>query len=605
MKKVLFSLAALCLMQAASAQKAWKPVEGRIMTPFASQVDPSRPLPEYPRPQLARAEWQNLNGLWDYAISFRMQEKMPVETDGQILVPFAIESALSGVGKTVGPDHKLWYRRSFDVPGSWKGKRTLLHFGAVDWETTVWVNGVKVGTHQGGYDAFSFDITDYLKASGHQELVLSVWDPTDEGTQPRGKQVNGPNGIWYTSVTGIWQTVWLEPVSGSYITGMRDFPNIDDKYCDFSVGVDHPEEGMKIRITALDGGKKVATLEQGVGDNLRLKFSDLHLWSPDDPHLYDLKIELLRGKTVVDEVKSYLGMRKISVARDAAGIPRIMLNNKFQFQLGFLDQGWWPDGLYTPPTDSAIRFDLARTKAFGYNLLRKHTKVEPARWYYNCDRMGILVWQDMPTGDMDTHAKNADGEIIRTAQSSYQFSKELKRMIDQHFNHPSIVLWVPFNESWGQFNTLNICNWIEKYDPTRLVDGPSGWIDFPGAGNVQDMHKYPGPGIPESKGDNRALVLGEYGGLGLPVEGHTWQQAKNWGYVSYKNQEELRQAYIKLIDQLPALIKQGLSAAVYTQLSDVEIEVNGFMTYDRKVEKLMSEETAEKNRSVYQVKIAE
>ncbi len=600
-----FSLLLLLIPFSVFAQEAWKPVEGKIMTPFAAGVHPENPLPAYPRPQMERDQWKNLNGLWDYAIAYKMQDRAPQGYDGRILVPFAIESALSGVGKTVGPDKKLWYHRIFTVPADWKDKHILLHFGAVDWETSVYINGVLVGTHQGGYDAFTFDISPYLKEGGPQDLTVSVWDPTDKGTQPRGKQVQHPNGIWYTSVTGIWQTVWIEPVAPIHITEARYYPDIDRGICDIKIHTNKMAPGMQVKATAFKEGKKVAEGAAEAEGNIRLKFDDAHLWSPEDPFLYSLKLELIRSGKPVDEVNSYMGLRKISVEKDANGIPRIMLNNHFVFQLGFLDQGWWPDGLYTPPTDSAILYDLKMTKAFGYNLLRKHTKVEPARWYYHCDKMGILVWQDMPTGDMDGHPKNENGEIIRKAQSAFQFHKELKAMIDQHFNHPSIVQWVPFNESWGQFNTLAVSNWIEKYDPTRLVDGPSGWIDFPGAGNVQDMHKYPGPGIPESKNDNRALVLGEYGGLGLPIEGHTWQKKKNWGYVSYPSKDSLQQAYIELIDQLPALIKKGLSAAVYTQLTDVEVEVNGFMTYDRKVTKLLSPQTVQANKSVYKVAVQE
>jgi beta-galactosidase/beta-glucuronidase len=604
-KQLLITLLAGWLAFPVAAQKSWKPAGDKIMTSFAQDVNPENPLPDYPRPQMEREKWQNLNGLWDYAVTFRTKDGLPASYDGKILVPFAIQSALSGVGKAVSTAKKLWYHRTFTVPDSWKGKRILLHFGAADWETTVFINGRKAGLHRGGFDAFGFDITDYLVAGKANQLTVSVWDPTDDGTQPRGKQVNDPNGIWYTAVTGIWQTVWLEPVATTHVTALKYYPDIDRKYCDFSIAVNHPEADVKVKVTVLAKGKKIASAEQAAGDNIRLKFPQPHLWSPDDPFLYDLNIQVIRGGRVVDEVTSYMGMRKISVAKDANGTPRIMLNNHFLFQLGFLDQGWWPGGLYTPPTDEAILFDLKKTKEFGYNMLRKHTKVEPARWYYHCDKMGILVWQDMPTGDMDHHPKNEAGEIIRKAQSSYEFDQELKAMINQHFNHPSIVQWVPFNEGWGQFNTIEICNWVKKLDPTRLVDGPSGWIDFPGAGDVQDMHKYPGPGIPESKGDNRALVLGEYGGLGLPVDGHTWQQKKNWGYVSYKSRQELQQAYIKLIDQLPGLIQKGLSAAVYTQITDVEGEVNGFMTYDRKVQKLLSPETIKANKSLFEVHIEE
>ncbi|PJJ75830.1 glycosyl hydrolase family 2 [Thermoflavifilum aggregans] len=582
----------------------WHPAGDHLMTDFAKQVNPQQPWPEYPRPQMVRNDWLNLNGLWKYHMTDVLNKDFPARWDGQILVPFAIESALSGVGKNVRADQALWYEKKFVIPSSWKNKHILLHFDAVDWRAEVYVNYQLVGTHEGGYDAFSFDITSYLKPDSN-ELMVRVWDPTDAGYQPRGKQVEHPEGIWYTAVTGIWQTVWLEPVPAAHIVSLKYFPDIDRQICDVETRLSHATANDHIRVIVYDHGKEVTRAEAVAGENIRLRIPSPHLWSPDDPFLYDVTVQLWQNGKPTDEVRSYMGMRNISVERDAMGIPRIMLNHHFLFQLGFLDQGWWPDGLYTPPCDSAIRYDLQQTKAFGYNLLRKHVKVEPQRWYYWCDKLGILVWQDMPSGDLQEQRHNDQGEIIRTAQSALDFREELKAMIDQHFNHPSIIMWVPFNEGWGQFQTIAIDNWVKKYDPTRLVDGASGWYDFTGAGDVEDMHKYPGPGIPEDKHDHRARVLGEYGGLGLPLEGHTWQPKQNWGYVSFPDTAALRKAYIDLINQLPGLIRQGLCAAVYTQLTDVEVEVNGFMTYDRKILKLMSPETVEANRSVYMVSIRE
>ncbi|MBX6380890.1 MAG: beta-galactosidase [Thermoflavifilum aggregans] len=582
----------------------WHPAGDHLMTDFAKQVNPQQPWPEYPRPQMVRNDWLNLNGLWQYHMTDVLNKDFPDRWDGQILVPFAIESALSGVGKNVRADQALWYEKKFVIPSSWKNKHILLHFDAVDWRAEVYVNHQLVGTHEGGYDAFSFDITSYLKPDSN-ELMVRVWDPTDAGYQPRGKQVEHPEGIWYTAVTGIWQTVWLEPVPAAHIVSLKYFPDIDRQICDVETRLSHATANDHIRVIVYDHGKEVTRAEAVAGENIRLRIPSPHLWSPDDPFLYDVTVQLWQNGKPTDEVRSYMGMRNISVERDAMGIPRIMLNHHFLFQLGFLDQGWWPDGLYTPPCDSAIRYDLQQTKAFGYNLLRKHVKVEPQRWYYWCDKLGILVWQDMPSGDLQEQRHNDQGEIIRTAQSALDFREELKAMIDQHFNHPSIIMWVPFNEGWGQFQTIAVDNWVKKYDPTRLVDGASGWYDFTGAGDVEDMHKYPGPGIPEDKHDHRARVLGEYGGLGLPLEGHTWQPKQNWGYVSFPDTAALRKAYIDLINQLPGLIRQGLCAAVYTQLTDVEVEVNGFMTYDRKILKLMSPETVEANRSVYEVSIRE
>ncbi len=564
------------------------------MTRWAEEVSPESVWPEYPRPMMVRAKWQNLNGLWDYAIRPK-DAAGPQKTDGKILVPFAAESALSGVGKTVGPDNRLWYRRAFEVPADWSGQRVLLHFGAVDWEATVSVNGRELGTHRGGYDPFSFDITDCLKSVGPQEVVVSVWDPTNEGTQPRGKQVLQPRGIWYTAVTGIWQTVWLECVPESHVADFRSVPDIDRKTLTVRADVRHPKPGDVIRAVAMAGQEQVASAAAPVGRTIELKIEKPRLWSPDDPFLYDLRISLERDGKPVDAVESYFGMRKIALDKDASGITRIMLNGEFLFQLGPLDQGWWPDGLYTAASDDALRYDVEVTRRLGMNMLRKHVKIEPARFYYWCDKLGVLVWQDMPSGDKYIGRKDPDAK--RTPESAAQFEKELRAMIDTFYNHPSIIMWVPFNEGWGQFDTPRIVDLIKKHDPTRLVNNASGWTDR-GVGDVHDIHRYPGPAMPPPEPD-RAVVLGEFGGLGLPIRGHLWQEDKNWGYRSFKSREQLTMGYLDLVDKLQPLVAAGLSAAVYTQTSDVEIEVNGLMTYDRAIIKMDERLVRESNRRLY------
>lgn len=572
----------------------WKAVEGRIMTRWAKEVSPEKVRPEYPRPMMVRPQWQNLNGLWDYAIRPK-DEARPQTMDGQILVPFCVESALSGVGKAVGAANRLWYRRTFDVPADWAAGRVLLHFGAADWEATVWVNGKEVGTHRGGYDPFSFDVTEALKNAGPQEIVLAVWDPTDEGTQPRGKQVRKPGGIWYTAVTGIWQTAWLECVPQTYIVDFRSVPDIDQGTLTLTVNAANAQPGDAFRAVALTDGKEVATADAPVGKPLVLKIEKPRLWTPDDPFLYDLKIALLRGGKPLDQVQSYFGMRKIALGKDESGATRVMLNGKFLFQLGPLDQGWWPDGLYTAPSDEALRYDLEVIKRLGMNMLRKHVKVEPARLYYWCDKLGVLVWQDMPSGDKYIGGKDPD--ITRTPESAAQFETELKAMVHAFYNHPSIIMWVPYNEGWGQWDTPRIVELIQKEDPTRLVNNASGWTDR-GVGDVHDVHAYPGPAMPPLEAD-RAAVLGEFGGLGLPIRGHLWQEDKNWGYRSFKNPQELTVAYLGLIEKLQPLVAAGLSAGVYTQTTDVEIEVNGLMTYDRAVVKMDERLVREANRRMY------
>jgi len=573
----------------------WQPAKGPLMTRWSKRVSPDNVHAEYPRPQMVRKNWLNLNGLWEYAIQPK-DEPQPKNFDGRILVPFPVESALSGVMKPVGEDNRLWYRRTFEVPRKWKNQSVLLHFGAVDWDTTVWVNGRELGSHRGGYDPFTCDITYALNDAGPQEIILSVWDPTNTGYQPRGKQVKKPGGIWYTAVTGIWQTVWLEPVSETHIKSLKIVTDIDAETACVTAICSQGTIGYSVEAQAKDGWFTKARGKGKAGKEIVLQIKKPKLWSPDSPFLYELKVTLKnnKGKTI-DAVSSYFGMRKISLGKDKEGITRLFLNNKPLFQFGPLDQGWWPDGLYTAPSDKALRYDIEILKKLGCNMLRKHVKVEPDRLYYWCDKLGLLVWQDMPNGDK--HIRGRDSDLKRSDESARQFELELKRVINAFHNHPCIVMWVPFNEGWGQYDTGRIVNLIKELDPTRLVNNASGWADR-GVGDVHDIHKYPGPAAPPTE-ENRAAVLGEFGGLGLPVKGHTWQDEKNWGYRSYKTREELTDAYLVLLENLRSLIGGGLCAGVYTQTTDVEIEVNGLMTYDRAMIKMDVEKTAAANRRLY------
>jgi beta-galactosidase/beta-glucuronidase len=590
----LLLIGSVCSKETTKPEADWQPVAGKIMTKWAKDVSADRAHPEYPRPQMKREDWMNLNGMWDYAIRPE-EEKAPGQYDGFMLVPFPVESALSGVKKPVAKENRLWYRRTFTVPKVWSKKRVLLNFEAVDWETTVWVNGRQMGTHRGGYDPFSFDITDALHKRGKQEVVLSVWDPINEGTQPRGKQVRNPRGIWYTSVTGIWGTVWLEPVEQIRIESMRIVTDIDTGEVHVTVQCPDKALGYQVELTAYEEESPEIEAKGMVGQKITLFMQDPRLWSPDSPTLYDLKVVLKDSQNrEIDHVDSYFGMRKISVEKNENGINRLFLNDQTQFMIGPLDQGWWPDGLYTAPTDEALRYDLEVTKKLGMNMLRKHVKIEPRRFYYWCDKLGLLVWQDMPNGD--SHIGKEGKDIERSPESAGQFEVEIYRMIDSLANHPSIVMWVPYNEGWGQYDTARIVDWIKQLDPTRLVDNASGWADR-GVGDVHDLHAYPGPDAPANEAD-RAAVLGEFGGLGLPVKDHTWQDEKNWGYRSFENAEDLTQAYLELIQKLQVLVENGLSAAVYTQTTDVEIEVNGLMTYDRAIIKMNPEQIAKANRAL-------
>ena len=563
--------------------QAWQPAGDKIKTAWADKVDPACPLPEYPRPTLVRPAWQNLNGHWNYAIR-PADAPQPELFDGKILVPYPLESSLSGVQRRLAENEVLWYERRFTVPAEWRQGALLLHFGAVDWEADVYLNGIRVGGHKGGYTAFSIDIAPFL-TRGEQTLAVRVTDPTDRGTQPRGKQVTEARTIWYTPVTGIWQTVWLEPVPESRIASLRTTPDIDTKSLTVEAAIVGARRGDIVEITLRDNGRTVAEARAAAGEPLRLTLPEMKLWTPDTPMLYDLETTLLRGGKSVDRVGSYAAMRKNSVVRGKEGFLRLALNDRECFQFGPLDQGWWPDGLYTAPTDEALAYDIIKTKDLGFNMIRKHVKVEPERWYWHCDRLGILVWQDMPNGGPSPEWQNNryfDGtEAKRTAESEAQFRKEWKEIVDQLYNHPSVAMWVPFNEAWGQFRTEEIARWTKDYDPTRIVNAASGGNFYPDAGEVLDIHSYPHPRF-FLFDIGRVNVIGEYGGIGLPLEGHLWQPDQNWGYVRFKNAGEVTDEYVRYAEMLERLIPTGCSGAVYTQTTDVEIEVNGLMTYDRK-----------------------
>jgi len=602
----------------------WQPKTAALMTRWAKDVKADKVLPEYPRPQLVREHWANLNGVWQYAITDKDAAKPPA-WDGEILVPFPIESALSGVMQRVGPDKRLWYRRMFAVPqdAAWQDKTVLLHFGAVDWDAKVWVNGTEVAAHKGGYDPFSADITSSLKKDAENELVVSVFDGSDVGYQPRGKQVQNPHGIWYTPVTGIWQTVWLEPVAKRYIRGItfttdidageitaivdfvnRDFNNLPEVRATFPSETGNKSDDLVINF-AYPSPVNTPSLLKGKIDPALLKKT---LWSPQTPRLWSVEVGnkgFLETKVIerFDHFTTYFAARKISLGKDDKGVTRMFLNNEPLFQYGTLDQGWWPDGLYTAPTDEALKFDIEITKKYGFNMIRKHVKVEPARWYYWCDKLGMLVWQDMPSGDK--HAKwdpigtHNGTEMTRSPESMENYRREWKNIMDFCKPFPSIVAWVPYNEGWGQSDTVGVAKWTKEYDPTRLVNPASGGNDFP-VGDIVDYHRYPGPFAPKTE-PTRAAVLGEYGGLGLPLKGRTWQGEKNWGYRSFTTQEALTDAYLDLIDKLqPMIARDGLAGAIYTQTTDVEIEVNGLLTYDREVEKLPVAALAEAHKRLWQ-----
>ena len=602
-----------------------------LTTSWGRAVTPDNAWRSYPRPQLKRERWQNLNGLWDYAIVSKALAQ-PARMDGQVLVPFPIESRLSRVARKVSPDQRIWYRRSFTVPANWRGQHVMLNFGAVDYEATVLVNGAVVGAHKGGFDTFGFDITTYLKP-GQNEVIVEVTDPGSKGSQPRGKQIDDPSGIWYTPVSGIWQTVWLEPVPALRITDVRATPDIDRDVLDVEVATNGGTDGTAaVRLTASAGGKVVAQTIIRANRRATLAITNAHLWSPEDPYLYDLKAELVTvanpyagagnaknasydarftdaeqrayaAATVVgspsDRVDAYFAMRKISIGPGKlSGQPVMLLNNKPYFENGTLDQGWWPDGLYTPPSEEAMKSDIVFLKRAGFNMLRKHIKVEPARYYYDADHLGMLIWQDMPSGGSDSEDQFVTGtsksQAVFSSDAMDEQQNELAHMIGDLRAFPSIVLWVINNEGWGQYNSAMLAAYVKGMDPSRLIDADTGWLDVaPGASDVFDIHTYEDvPHTPAFHAD-RAIVLGEYGGVGYPITGHLWREGQTWSYqVATTPQDYLDRFRRKMEGVIREAREEGLSASVYTQTTDVEGEINGLLTYDRAQSKAPPEDLA-------------
>lgn len=578
--------------------------QARMTTEWTEKVDVDNVWNVYPRPTMERSRWMNLNGKWNYAITPRNDVK-PSSFEGKILVPFAVESYLSGVERTVGVDSVLWYNRTFKVPASWKGDDVLLNFGAVDWKVDVWVNGMKVGSHTGGYSPFSFNITDALR-NGENEITVKVWDPSDKGQQPRGKQVAKPGGIFYTPVTGIWQTVWLEPVAKTHISRLKITPDIDSRKLTVEALTSGPAPAETVTVNVLDDGKIVASGSAVAGNPVEIEMpADMKLWSTDAPFLYDLDVKATKGGKTVDAVKSYAAMRKISYGRDnngvnASNMMRLRLNNEDIFQFGPLDQGYWPDGLYTAPTYEAMVFDIDKTKDLGFNMIRKHVKVEPEVWYEYCDRNGIIVWQDMPSGSGGSGWQNHDyfkgEERKKSPEVDREFRKEWQEIIEALYNHPSIAVWVPFNESWGQYDTVNIANWTKELDPSRLVNPASGG-NFFDCGDILDVHNYPAPMI-YLLSYGKANVIGEYGGIGLALDGHLWMPDRNWGYIQFKTPAEVTEEYLKYLKVLEELAGIAYTGAVYTQTTDVEGEVNGLITYDRRKVKVDEKRIGDANRAL-------
>ena len=604
MRKLTVLLAAV-LVAACTPAPSWEPAGDKILTSWGETLNPAKVHPEYPRPEMVREDWMSLNGLWKYAIVSK-DEQNPV-CDSTILVPFCVESALSGVGKRVSPEEALWYETTFTVPKAWRNRGVMLNFEAVDWFAEVYVNGTSVGSHAGGYTHFGFDITPYLVAGKEQQLRVKVTDATDTAFRPCGKQVVEPRGIWYTPVTGIWQSVWMEPVNVGHIIDYEVIANTENEEFTIEVRCDDPGTviaNLEINVLSAEGAL-VGSAVMEPRHPVRIHVPDAKQWTPDTPYLYSLDITAKSpGGTVVDHVTGYAAMRSVSMVVDKDGYKRLGLNGKPIFHFGPLDQGWWPDGLYTAPSDEALKFDIQKTRDFGYNMIRKHIKVEPRRWYYWCDVLGVMVWQDMPCiahnkkGQWDEwNYGGADFDVPEEAKAN--FYREWKDILSQNKVFPSIVVWVPFNEGWGQFDTGMVVDFTRRQDPTRLINPASGG-NHHHCGDILDSHNYPTPKMKLRSNGEVIDVLGEYGGIGWPVEGHLWQADKNWGYVKFTSGEEVLAEYERFAEMLKGIVKEGVAGAVYTQTTDVEVEVNGLMTYDRKVIKMDESRLHNINQGVIQ-----
>lgn len=585
-------------------------IPDQIASSWARDAEMDTPLSEYPRPQFVRSNWICLNGLWDYTVTAKSEEH-PAEYKGKIRVPYALETALSGVGEQLNPDEQIWYRTLFDLPENWESGRIHLNFEAVDWSCRIFVNGIEAGNHTGGYTPFTFDITSLLemnKNNSQHEIVVSVTDPTDTFWQLRGKQVLQPGGIHYTSTSGIWQTVWLEHLHDAYLTDLKIVPDLNKGEVEITAVI---SDGDKIRFSIKDGGKIVKRATGKSGVPIKMQVPYMKAWTPDFPFLYDLVIETIDGKTVTDKVVSYFAMRNVSISRDRNDIHRIYLNNLPIFLNGPLDQGYWPESGMTPPTDEAMIYDLELVKRLGFNMVRKHVQVAPRRWYYHCDRLGIAVIQDMVSGGRDLSSKldirraivfgkHRKDTSLKAQLKSWRGSEEsrncfehgLRELIYNLYNVPSILIWVVFNEGWGQFNAAETAKWVKAYDPSRLVDHASGWHDQKG-GDFVSLHTYKIKLKQPPAHDERVYIISEYGGYSLHENLHVWKKTggKFFGYKQFADNEKLQEAYTGLLtEQVLPLISKGLSALVYTQLSDVEEEINGLMTYDRKVLKFDEQE---------------